>query len=120
MLDPDALNLAAERSGLSPEQVAEALTAFRYVTDQLHDEPEWQPLSHMTMADCGLGTWSADGTAVTKQIQTPRTPQGWGKGVVYFVYRGADYDTFGEARAAELRDARDGGQVVRIGEGVGG
>lgn len=116
MIDPEILALAAERAGLTPEQIGAALAAVRYVGEQIHAEPEWAPVCHMTMTDGAVASWGAEGTAVTKQIETARTATGWGRGVVYFIFRGDDYETYGEARAAELRAAQDGGKVVSISE----
>lgn len=102
-LDPDALMLAAERTGLSQKQVADALIAFRLVNSKMA-EPEWRSVSHITMRDCAIGRWEGEGTGVALEMFTPRKDDGsFGKAVKSYVFGGKEYETFGEARFAEFR-----------------
>ena len=103
-LDTDALALAAERTNLTPAQVAAALVAFRHVNSEL-EEPDWGlPICHMTMKDCGISQWGADGTGVVMQMWTPRKDDfSWGVGQTSYLFDQTEYETFGEARSAEFR-----------------
>jgi hypothetical protein len=102
-IDPIALELTAGRAGLTPEQVLAAIVQFRAV-NEMADEPKWGPsISHMTMRDCAQSLWQADGTMVGMQMTTPRYADGrFGIGVKSYVFNGEAYETFAEARFAEI------------------
>lgn len=103
-IDPEIIRLAAERSGLDEADVGKALLAFRHITSNLHEEPDWQLSSHFSFRDYGVAVYRAEGTAVTLQVETPRIASGgWGKAAMIYIYGERPYETFGEARAAELR-----------------
>lgn len=104
-LHPEALEIAAERSGLTKEQVAAALTAYRYVNSQM-PEPDWTAVSHMSGRFGNYAVYAAEGTEVTFQLFTPRTaPMEFGPQEQAYCFEDKPYETFGEARAAEFRAA---------------
>lgn len=96
----DAKNVAAKATGLRPDQVEAAVNEYRKAADALHAEPDWRALSHWSFRD-GTGTHQytdPDGvTAVVLQIECGKRSS-----ERLYVLGGKAYESFGEARTAEL------------------
>lgn len=96
-MNDDAVRLAAKVAGLREDEVRAAVEAYREAVKSLHDEPEWRSVMHIM----GICVAHADGTEVQLELAsaTKRLPA-----QRIYTYRRKVYETFGEARAAELAD----------------
>lgn len=100
-----ARDAAAKATGLRPDQVDAAVQEYRRAANALHEEPEWRSLMHVSMSDGGgIGQYGdpRGQTHVTLQIETG---PGGKDGVKVYVLNDKPFDSFGEARAAELLSA---------------
>lgn len=101
-LSEAAKEAAARATGLRPDQVGRAVEEYRRAADALHDEPNWRAFMHMSLGDGGgIGQYidPEEKTKVTLQIETGKRDAGQAK---VFVLDGKPFETYGEARAAEL------------------
>lgn len=103
-INPDAAAAAATATGLRPDQVERAVAEYRTAAEALHGEPNWQAFMHMSGSGISLAQYiDPDGeTKVTLQIDGHKHRGAWVQ-EKSFVLDGTPYETFGEARAAELR-----------------
>lgn len=95
-LADEAKKIAAAAAGLRPDQIASAVEEYRAAVSTLHEEPQWQAIFHMCFSNGGgISQYHdpAGETKVTLEIS--------GASRIYAI-RGKAYETYGEARTAEL------------------
>ena len=99
-LAKDAKETAAKATGLRPDQVERAVEEYRKAAAALHDEPEWVAILHMSLREGGgLHQYiaAAGETKVMLQVECDKREQ-----VNVYVFDGKPFETYSEARAAEL------------------
>ena len=114
-INADAAAAAATATGLRPDQIERAVAEYRSAAEALHVEPNWQAIMHMRGSGMAIAQYvDPDGeTKVTLQIDSHKHRGNWVQERA-FVLDGTAYETFGEARAAELmRNATFKPAVVR-------
>lgn len=96
--------IASKVSGLRPEQVEIAVSEYRKAADGLHDEPEWFAIHHMCGRREAYAAYGAKGgeTQVTMHVNSWKSKGDEWKQEVFFQVFGRTYESYGEARAAEL------------------
>lgn len=97
----DAADAAAKATGLRPDQVKRAVEEYRKASEALYNEPEWTALMHMSYRDgSGIQQYrdATNETAILLQVEC------YAKGDQRNVYvlDGKPFETYGEARSAEL------------------
>lgn len=100
-LAANAKEIAAKATGLRPDQVERAVSEYRAAVIDLHNEPEWAPIMHMSGPTIGLHQYGSEHTKITKQVETELVRGDW-KYAECFVYGGQPYDSYSEAREVEL------------------
>jgi hypothetical protein len=114
-MDKDAVEIAATKSGLNQDEVVRAVRAYRAAMDSLHDEPEWQMGLTMSGPGYGLAQYLASGTSVAKQIESWKGRGDEWQSETLYTFQGEPYETFGDARAAELfHQLASGANVARL------
>ncbi len=114
-INADAAAAAATATGLRPDQIERAVAEYRSAAEALHVEPNWQAIMHMSGNGIAIAQYvdPAGETKVTLQIDSHKHRGNWVQERA-FVLDGTAYETFGEARAAELlRNAKFKPAVVR-------
>lgn len=87
---------------LSPSVVERVITTYREMCWALHqDDFEWTAVSHMCGAGFSVHVFQAEGTRITRQLETSVR-----SAVTIYGYRGRVFEHFAEARAAELLDMK--------------
>ena len=98
-IHPDATTVAAQATGLRPDQIAQAVQQYRTAVAELEAEPEWRLVISMSGQSFGMLQYAADSTAVTLQVETHGR-----KEHRYYVYARQPYENYAEARLIELRE----------------
>lgn len=96
-IEARAREIAAKKAGIREDQVETAVAAYREAVNEQHDEPQWQAVMHIL----GMCVCQAEGTQVQMEFHSATKSAPSRK---IYVYRHTVYETFGEARASELRD----------------
>lgn len=96
-----AKEIAAKATGLRPDQVERAVSEYRAAVVDLHNEPEWVAIMHMSGQSMGIHQYGSEHTKITKQIECEVVRGNW-ESVECFVYDGKPYDNYSEAREVEL------------------
>jgi hypothetical protein len=99
----EARDTAAKATGLRPDQVEAAVQEYRKATEALHQEPEWALLMCFSYRRGGGIAQYADPSGQTRVTMQINTGQKQGeRGTTLYSLNGKPFETFGEARAAEL------------------
>lgn len=102
-----AIALAATLAGVRPDQASVVLEQYRQAVHDLHIDPEWTAVMHMSGPDLGMASYSAEGTSVMRVVESWKERGNWTSGESYQLH-GAAYDSYSEAREIEL------GQTTRF------
>ena len=103
-LNDDAKAIAAKATGLREDQIERAVVAYRAAAVDLHQEPEWRALAHYSGQNWGAAQYadSSGNTLVRMEIHSHKVRGEWVQEKTFSVHDMA-YETYGEARAAELK-----------------
>ena len=104
-LADDALKVAAQATGLRPDQVERAVAKYRDAAQALHTEPDWRCLMHSSGKGGALAQYidPTGSTAVCLQIESHLERGNWVQEPNIYTLGRKAFESFGEARAAELR-----------------
>ncbi len=95
--------IVATKTGLSPDQIKQAVDEYRAASYAMEAEPLWFTIMHMSGQFDALAQYGAEGTEITLQVESHRNKaeDKW-KEHRYYVFAGKPYELFSEAKAAEL------------------
>lgn len=116
-VEGSARDVVAGLTGLPAAVVERVVREYRATVAELHDEPQWTAQTHISFGSSAIALYVADGTRVALQQESHKVRGDWQQFPNIYVLDSKVYETFAEARTAELSAERKAteGDVVALG-----